>query len=181
MQRDGGWTHACAHLKQGLFSAATCSTAGRTGKLTGEPRSSSPCPSPSRDTADQLHLDTDLSARPRVRFTLETSLAEEQKLFSWFSTKNSVAFGSELAAIVIDLVPKDDTIPEAKRQSKINYAKEKMQRRIRQFKQEEVLNFFKTAKLLNTFQWALKDAGYSKELTSSLSSWVFVGLRNVNF
>lgn len=102
-------------------------------------------------------------------------------MFSWFSTKRSAAFGSELAAIVIELVPKDDSTPEAKRQSKINYAKEKMQRRIRQFKQEEVLNFFKSAKLLNTFQWALKDAGYSKELTSSLSSWIFVGLRTVNF
>jgi hypothetical protein len=102
-------------------------------------------------------------------------------LFSWFSTKNAEAFGSELASILMELVPNDESMPDKKRSSKINYAKERMQKRIRQFKQEEVLNFFKTAKLLNTFKWALKDAGYSKEFCDSLSTWVFIGLRTQNF
>ena len=52
-----------------------------------------------------------------------------------------------------------------------------MLKRIRQFKQEEILNFYKTAKLLNTFKWDLKDAGYDSQLTDSLASWVLISLR----
>ena len=102
-------------------------------------------------------------------------------MFSWFSTKKSKALGSELASIVVELVPKEGSLTDKKHQSKVNYAKEKMRKRIRQFKQEEVLNFFKTAGLLNEFKWALQDAGYSKEFSDSLSSWVFIGLRTQNF
>ena len=83
--------------------------------------------------------------------------------------------------MVLDTVPHSQDIADAKRQSKTNYAKEKMQKRIRQFKKEEVLNFFKTAKLLNTFKWALKDGGYDQEFIDRLASWVFVGLRSNNF
>lgn len=102
-------------------------------------------------------------------------------MFSWFSTKQSKAFGLEMASIVVQHVPTDTSATDKQRQSKVNYAKEKMQKRIRQFKQEEVLNFFKTAKLLNEFKWALKDAGYSQEFADSLASWVFIGLRTQNF
>lgn len=105
----------------------------------------------------------------------------EKEVFNWLSTKQAKAFGLEMASIVVEHVPTDSSMTDKKRQSKINYAKEKMQKRIRQFKQEEVLNFFKTAKLLNEFKWALKDAGYSKEFADSFSSWVFIGLRTQNF
>lgn len=98
-------------------------------------------------------------------------------MFKWLSAKNSQAFGSELAGMVKEMVPTDPTLSPAKRQSKANYAKEKMLKRIRQFKQEEILNFYKTAKLLNTFKWDLKDAGYDAQLTDSLASWVLISLR----
>ena len=102
-------------------------------------------------------------------------------MFSWLSTKKSVAIGQELAGIVKELVPNDSAVGQSKRLSKANYAKEKMQKRIRQFKQEEVLNVLKTAKLLNTFKWELKDSGYDKEFVDGLASWVFIGLRTHNF
>lgn len=98
-------------------------------------------------------------------------------MFKWLSAKNSQAFGSELAGMVKEMVPNDPALTAAKRQSKANYAKEKMQKRIRQFKQEEILNFYKAAKLLNTFKWDLKDAGYDAQLTDSLASWVLITLR----
>lgn len=101
-------------------------------------------------------------------------------MLSWLSTKNSVAMGVELAAIVKGIVPTDNSISESKRTSKTNYAKEKMQKRIQSFKQEEVLNFFKTAKLLNTLKWELKDAGYPQEFVDGLVSWVFISLRTQN-
>lgn len=102
-------------------------------------------------------------------------------MLQWFSTKKSVAVGKELAAMVKELVPSDPAMPAAKLASKTNYAKEKMQKRLRTFRQEEVLNFFKTAKLLNAFKWELKDAGYAEDTINGLVSWIFIGLRERNF
>lgn len=98
-------------------------------------------------------------------------------MFKWLSAKNAEAFGSELAKLVTEYVPNDPAISDSKRQSKANYAKERMLKRIRQFKQEEILNFYKIAKLLNTFKWDLKDAGYDQKLTDSLASWILISLR----
>lgn len=102
-------------------------------------------------------------------------------MFSWLKTEGAVSVGKELAAIVIGIVPHDGTLHDGKRVSKTNYAKEKMQKRIREFKREEVLNVYKTAKLLNAFKWALKDAGYEQDYIDGFVSWVFVGLREKNF
>jgi hypothetical protein len=99
-------------------------------------------------------------------------------MFKWLSAKNAEAFGSELAKLLQEYVPVDPQLNEAKRQSKANYAKERMLKRIRQFKQEEILNFYKTAKLLNTFKWDLKDAGYDQKFTDSLASWILINLRS---
>lgn len=99
-------------------------------------------------------------------------------MFKWLSAKNAEAFGSELAKLVTEFVPNDPALSDSKRQSKANYAKERMQKRIRQFKQDEILNFYKTAKLLNTFKWDLKDAGYDPKLTDSLASWILITLRS---
>lgn len=99
-------------------------------------------------------------------------------MFKWLSAKNAEAFGSEMAKLVTEFVPNDPTLNESKRQSKANYAKERMLKRIRQFKQEEILNFYKTAKLLNAFKWDLKDAGYDPKLTDSLASWILINLRS---
>lgn len=99
-------------------------------------------------------------------------------MFKWLSAKNAEAFGSELAKLVREFVPNDPTLSDSKRQSKANYAKERMLKRIRQFKQEEILNFYKTAKLLNTFKWDLKDAGYDSKLADSLASWILINLRS---
>ncbi len=98
-------------------------------------------------------------------------------MFKWLSTKNSVAFGLELAVLVKENVPNDPGLSDSKRQSKTNYAKEKMQKKIRRFKQEETLNFYKTATLLNTFKWNLKDAGYDQQFADALASWILISLR----
>ncbi len=98
-------------------------------------------------------------------------------MFNWFSVKKSNIFGLELARLVKEHVPNDVTLNESKRLSKVNYAKEKMQKRIRHFKQGEVLNFYKIATLLNTFKWELKDAGYDEATTGALASWIHITLR----
>jgi tetratricopeptide (TPR) repeat protein len=103
-------------------------------------------------------------------------------LFKLLSTKKSARFGIDLATALIDHVPlRIATEDTSKASSKSNYAKEKLQKRIRQFKQEEVLNFFKTARLLNSFKWTLKDAGYADDFIEKFASWLLVALRNPNF
>lgn len=99
-------------------------------------------------------------------------------MFKWLDAKNSEAFGIELAQMVKDLVPNTPDLSDSKRASKANYAKEKMLKRIRQFKQQESLNFYKTAKLLNSFKWDLKDSGYDGEFGDGLASWVLISLRS---
>lgn len=98
-------------------------------------------------------------------------------MLNWFNVKKSKAFGLELARLVKEHELNDTVRNESKRLSRVNYAKASMQKRIQQFKQEEVLNFFKTATLLNTFQWELKDAGYDAEMTGALATWVHITLR----
>ena len=101
-------------------------------------------------------------------------------MFSWLSAKQSEKFGSELATLLMELMPNDLTLSEGKRLSKSNYAKDKMQKRITQFKQKEILNFYKIAKLLNTFKWALKDAGYNESFTDDFTKWILISLQSNN-
>lgn len=99
-------------------------------------------------------------------------------MLKWLSAKNAEAFGSELAKLVTEFIPNDPKLSDSKRQSKTNYAKERMLKRIRDFKQVEILNFYKTAKLLNSFKWDLKDAGYNQQFADTLAAWILINLRS---
>lgn len=99
------------------------------------------------------------------------------EMLRWFRAQKSEAFGSELAVLVQDNLPLKRDISDAKWHSKSNYAKEKMLKRIKQFKQSERLNVYKTAKLLNAFKWDLKDAGYDDKVVESFASWILVSLQ----
>ena len=100
-------------------------------------------------------------------------------MFKWLSARSAQNFGLKLAGLVKELVPNDPNLSASKRQSKANYAKQKIQKQILQFKQEENLNFYKVAKLLNEFKWDLKDAGYDQDFVDSFSSWILNRLREV--
>ena len=98
-------------------------------------------------------------------------------MFKWLSAKNSEAFGLELAKLVKEFIPNEPKLTESKRKSKENYAKQKMLKRIREFKQDEILNFYKIAKMLNAFKWDLKDAGFDQELSGRFASWILINIR----
>src|SRR4249919_3762521 len=91
-------------------------------------------------------------------------MVAEDGMFSWLSARKAEAFGSEMASLVMSMMPKETVLNDSKRNSKANYAREKMKKRIRQFSQEEIMNFYKVARLLNRFKWTLKDAGYDSAL-----------------
>lgn len=98
-------------------------------------------------------------------------------MFSSLKVGRAIGFGEELAKAFIVLLPKDKVLTDSKRLSKLNYAKEKLNKMIRLFIQEEPLNFYKTARLLNTFKWALLDEGYDQAFIDDLTSWVLGKLR----
>lgn len=98
-------------------------------------------------------------------------------MFNWLNAKKSEKTGVELANLVEESGLNDRSLNESKRQSKLNYVKQKMQKRLRLFKQEETLNVYKIAKLLNTFKWELKDAGFDDETAGALASWIHITLR----
>ena len=102
----------------------------------------------------------------------------EDGMFSWLSSKRAEAFGSEMASLVMSMMPKETVLNDSKRNSKANYAREKMKKRIRQFSQEEIMNFYKVARLLNKFKWTLKDAGYDSALAETFASFILINLRS---
>ena len=98
-------------------------------------------------------------------------------MFNWLSAKRAESFGSEMAKILMEMMPPSVTLNESKRASKANFVKQKMQKRISQFKQQEVLNFYKIAKLLNAFKWELKDVSYDAKLADTFATWILIHLR----
>lgn len=98
-------------------------------------------------------------------------------MFYWFKSAKAVALGDELAKMVSVLLPRDGAANQSKYNSKLNYAKEKLGKRLHTFLQCESLNFYTTAKLINTFKWILKDEGYPTALIDDLGMWILLEAR----
>ena len=97
-------------------------------------------------------------------------------MLNWFSAKSSQELGNQLAVLLMELMPNNVQLNESKRVSKANFAKEKMLKLVKAFKQSEKLNFYKISKLVNTFNWKLKDAGFDKVLAAEFASWLVFNL-----
>ncbi|HEY2628867.1 MAG TPA: hypothetical protein VGI57_07040 [Usitatibacter sp.] len=97
-------------------------------------------------------------------------------MIKWLDTRESVAFGKELAAFIMkDLsgsLPKRD----AKFTEKAEKVLVKAARKIDEFRKRENLNFYKRSKVANAFMWALKDAGCPRDYTNELTRWLTVYL-----
>jgi len=99
-------------------------------------------------------------------------------MFAWLSAKKSEAFGHDMALLLMESMPVDVVLTESKRASKTNFVREKMKKKIRSFKQEEILNTYKISKLLNKFKWTLRDAKYDNTLSDTFASWILITLRS---
>ena len=99
-------------------------------------------------------------------------------MFAWLSAKKSEAFGHDMALLLMESMPGDVVLNDSKRLSKSNFVREKMKKKIRSFKQEEILNTYKISKLLNKFKWTLKDANYDSGLADTFASWILITLRS---
>lgn len=97
-------------------------------------------------------------------------------MFGWFNAKRAEEFGASLARFFIEKMPADKQISDVKFAAKTEYLLIKMAAQIKTFKQEERLNFYKTAKLGNAFKWTLKDAKIDDALSAKLVEWLIANL-----
>ena len=99
-------------------------------------------------------------------------------MFNWLRAKKSEEFDSKLAMFVANLKEGCSSLSESKRVSKTNYDKNKLKQKITRFKQEDILNFYKIAKLLNKFKLSLKDAGCDESLIDNFAKWILICLQS---
>ena len=97
-------------------------------------------------------------------------------MFGWFDAKRAEEFGTSLAKNLIDKLPLDQKLTDAKFATKAEHLLTKMSGEIAAFKKTEKLNFYKTAKLGNAFKWTLKDAGYDEALSAKLVEWLVANM-----
>lgn len=91
---------------------------------------------------------------------------------NWFSAKAAKEFGSSLARFYIERIPVDTSLSATQFSRKSADVLNKMDLKIRQFKQQERLNFYKTAQMGNAFKWTLKEAGYDDAYVTRLTDWL---------
>jgi hypothetical protein len=97
-------------------------------------------------------------------------------MIKWLDTRESEAFGKELAVFIM----KDLSGSVQKRDAKFTEKAEKVlvkaARKIDEFRKREPLNFYKRSKVANAFMWSLKDAGCPPDYTNELTRWLTVYL-----
>jgi hypothetical protein len=95
-----------------------------------------------------------------------------ETMFDWFATARVKAFGKEMASQVL----RDLGTSAGKRETKFATHTEKLlvraDQRVREFTAGERMNFYKKARLANTFLWALKDAGCPPDYAEQLTEWL---------
>jgi hypothetical protein len=97
-------------------------------------------------------------------------------LFKWFSTAESDRFGKELAAFILSQLEGSLQKRDAKFARNAARALENAAKRVQAFRVRERMNFFKKARLANSFLWALKDGGCPDEYANELTDWLTVRL-----
>ena len=98
-------------------------------------------------------------------------------MLAWFNTKAAKEFGVSLASTYINCVPPAEKLSEKKLVAFSRQALAKMGRELDNFKNNNKLNIYKTAKMGNAFKWALKDAGYNDNQIDKLTEWLMAAAR----
>jgi hypothetical protein len=93
-------------------------------------------------------------------------------IFDWFNAEDEKKFGKELAAYIIEKIPATGALREKKEMARKMKILNILIKKVDQYRRLHRLNFYKKSVFGNSFQWALRDAGFthefSKELTTEL-------------
>ena len=93
-------------------------------------------------------------------------------IFKWFDAGACEKFGETLAGFYSQRIPPDAKLTPKQFAAKTDEVLKKMDLQLLQFRQSNVLNFYKTARLGNGFKWALKEAGYDDAYIDRLTAWL---------
>jgi hypothetical protein len=94
----------------------------------------------------------------------------------WFDAKEAQDFGLLLASFYIERVPLEASGKKEKTQAKKKEVINKLFQQIERNKPGLKLNIYKKAKLGNSFQWALKEAGYDLDFVNTLTKEILLRL-----
>lgn len=95
-------------------------------------------------------------------------------ILSWFDARQAKEFGTSLAAFFGERIPISDRVDEKKFAAKTQKVLGQMAEQIARFKRENKLNTYKKAQLGNSFQWALKEAGFPPDYVTHLTKWLML-------
>lgn len=97
-------------------------------------------------------------------------------MIDWFDAKEAQKFGMELAIFFTERLSPETSRRKEKTPAKKQEVLNKMFHQIERFKLQHKLNVYKKAKFGNSFQWALKDAGYDQEFINALTKELLLKL-----
>jgi hypothetical protein len=93
-------------------------------------------------------------------------------MFDWFSTSRSEAFAKELAGQFLQDLHASAGKADAKFSVRAEKVLGRLDARVRAFAASERMNFYKRAKLANTFLWTLKDGGCPEDYAQQATEWL---------
>ncbi len=97
-------------------------------------------------------------------------------IFDWLDTEQEKKFGQDLAAYLVEQIPVSGALGAKKEEAKKIAAFNKLFRKVDQYKRGHRLNFYKKSVLGNSFQWALVDAGFTREFAKELTTELLLRL-----
>ncbi|MFZ6655189.1 hypothetical protein [Undibacterium sp. TJN19] len=93
-------------------------------------------------------------------------------MFNWFNAKTAKDFGLHLAEFFIAEMPTEMAARKDKTLKKRIKVIQKMEAKIKDFRQEHSLNIYKKAQFGNAFKWHLLEQGFDKEVVEEVTSIV---------
>ncbi|MCK7576708.1 MAG: hypothetical protein MZV65_12975 [Chromatiales bacterium] len=91
-------------------------------------------------------------------------------IFDWLNTEKEKQFANDLAAYLVEKIPVSGTLGVKKEKARKIDIFNKLFKKVDQYKREHRLNFYKKSVFGNAFQWALMDAGFSREFAKELTT-----------
>lgn len=97
-------------------------------------------------------------------------------IFDWLNTEQEEKFAKELAAQFMEKLPPSGVLGVKKEKTKKIDAFNQLFRNADQYKREHKLNFYKKSVFGNSFQWALIEAGFSRDFAKELTTELLLRL-----
>jgi hypothetical protein len=94
----------------------------------------------------------------------------------WLDTRAVVAFAEQTSAEIGELIPIGEHGHNRKKIGKRKQGLERVVMNAKAFSANNKLNFYKRAKLANTLQWKLKEAGYPPDFVRDVVEMVVFNL-----